>query len=91
VRLNSLTGGDNTLSGRKSLRTLAYTFMYSCSTEYSKERPFTSLVSVRIHCDICSEQIFLQSGVGRRGVGGLRKVVRGEASREGKGKVENME
>jgi hypothetical protein len=41
--INSLTGGEHTLNGRNSLRTLAYTFMYSCSTECSEERPFTSL------------------------------------------------
>jgi hypothetical protein len=45
VRIKSLTGGEHSLCGRNSLRTLAYTFMYSCSTEYSEERPFTSLVN----------------------------------------------
>jgi hypothetical protein len=43
VRINSLTGGEHSLSGRNLLRTLAYTFMYSCSTEYSEERTSTSL------------------------------------------------
>jgi hypothetical protein len=48
-RINSLTFGEHTLSGRNSLRTLTYTFKYSCSTEDPEERPFTSLTQHSLH------------------------------------------